>query len=148
MNPVFIPSPVNKSFPKMPLTEVVAPVMTIVSPPLLPVTPENIKELPSAETTTDCNGEPKLEGVSVKPVNAAAPPPPKEPVCPVVTKASIPVKDKVPPEVPINISPFSTVLGVSASSVNPVREPDKTVSEVLVKVMPEKARTPPDITGT
>jgi hypothetical protein len=83
----------------MPLTEVVAPVTIIVPPPLLPVIPENIKELPSAETTTDCNGEPKPEGVS-------------------------------------------------PSSVNPVKEPDKTVSEVLVKVIPEKARTPPDITGT
>ncbi|MAR21185.1 MAG: hypothetical protein CMD25_04145 [Flavobacteriales bacterium] len=77
MNPVFTPSPVNKSFPNIPLLAVVSPeIMVVPPPPLLPVMPENIREFPSAETTTDCPAEPKLEGVSERPVKVLDPPPP------------------------------------------------------------------------
>ncbi|MAR21183.1 MAG: hypothetical protein CMD25_04135 [Flavobacteriales bacterium] len=48
--------------------------MKLVAPPPpapTPVTPENIKEFPSADTTTDCPALPKDPGVSPKPIKVS-----------------------------------------------------------------------------
>ena len=86
-------------------------------PPPLPVTPENIKELPSELTTTDWPAEPRALGVSVSPVKVVDPPP-KAPVWPVVINFDNPEKTMSLPE---TTATWPSDPNESAVSVSPTK---------------------------